>query len=270
VVDGRTLVKAGLRPPPPAAVGLDEGPAIDSFAAERSKDRSGPPTKCATRYSPSEGSEKIGSSAKKTIARIRSAIRPGDCGKAQASPALPEEQNQKERTFDVLPKPANLISYRQTREGATTTVALKDGWKLTGLVKALPDDIKAGEFVGIASTPTTAAGDHSLEVMIFSPDLNGAGKGSYAWLLGAKGAMTSATVSYAVKNADGRTLTISYHGLERRIAIAEGTPVVTFAGASRTELTAGASVFIPTERSADGILTARLVIVDAKEVVPPM
>jgi len=29
VVDGRTLVKAGLRPPPPAAKGLDKGPAID-------------------------------------------------------------------------------------------------------------------------------------------------------------------------------------------------------------------------------------------------
>jgi hypothetical protein len=158
----------------------------------------------------------------------------------------------------------------KTREGATTAVALKDGWKLTGLVKALPDDIKAGEFVGIASTPTTAAGDHSLEVMIFPPDLNDAGEGNYAWLLGAKGAMTSATVSYAVKSPDGRTLTISYHGLERRIAIAEGTPVVTFAGASRTELTAGASVLIPAEPSADGILTARLVIVDANGVVPPM
>src|ERR1700739_2535173 len=74
---------------PPAAVGLDEGPAIDSFAAERSKDRSGAPTKCATRYSPSEGSKKIGSPPEKTIARIRSAIRPRDCGKAQASPAPP-------------------------------------------------------------------------------------------------------------------------------------------------------------------------------------
>jgi hypothetical protein len=60
----------------------------------------------------------------------------------------------------------------KTHEGATIAVALKDGWKLTGLVKALPDDIKAGEFVGIASTPTTAPGDHSLEVMIFPPYLN--------------------------------------------------------------------------------------------------
>jgi len=169
----------------------------------------------------------------------------------------------------------------KTREGATTAVALKDGWKLTGLAKALPDDIKAGELVGIASTPTTAAGDHSIEVLIFPPVLDGASEGAYAWVLGTQDVMTawvlgtqdvvtSATVSYAVKNPDGRTLTVSYHGLESRIAIAEGTPVVTFAGASRTELTAGTSVFIPAERSAGGALTAGFVIVGANGVVPPM
>ena len=46
----------------------------------------------------------------------------------------------------------------KTREGATTAVALKEGWELTGIAKAAPDDIKAGEFVGIASTPTAAGG----------------------------------------------------------------------------------------------------------------
>ena len=42
----------------------------------------------------------------------------------------------------------------KTREGATTAVALKDRWELTGVVKAAPDDIKPGAFVGIRSAPT--------------------------------------------------------------------------------------------------------------------
>jgi hypothetical protein len=92
--------------------GLDEGPAIDSFAAERSKDRSAPPTKCGTRFSPSEGPENrlFGQKRRSPESPRRSAR--GTVEKAHASPLSPQEQNQKERTFDVLPKPANLISYR--------------------------------------------------------------------------------------------------------------------------------------------------------------
>src|ERR1700685_3267899 len=54
----------------------------------------------------------------------------------------------------------------KTREGATTAVALKDGWDLTGVVKAAPDDIKPGVFVGIASAPTPAGVDAAEEALI--------------------------------------------------------------------------------------------------------
>ena len=155
----------------------------------------------------------------------------------------------------------------KTGEGENIAVALKDDWKLEAISRAVPDDIKPGEFVGIASTPTTPAGDHSHELLIFSPVLDDASKCAYASVLRTRDAL-SATVSY--KNPDGRTLTVSYHGLERRLAIADDTTVLTLVRANRTELAVGAAVFLTAERSAAGALTAGLVIVDGDGALPPM
>src|SRR5260370_15232264 len=49
------------------------------------------------------------------------------------------EQNQKQRTFDVLPKPANLISYRQPEShcGRGRDRGARTG-SLTGTVRAVP------------------------------------------------------------------------------------------------------------------------------------
>jgi hypothetical protein len=158
----------------------------------------------------------------------------------------------------------------KTREGATTAVALKDGWELTGVAKAAPDDIKPGEFVGIASASTAAGGDATEEVLIFPAALEGAGEANHPWDLKPQSTLANAPIPYAVKNVDGRTLTVSYHGLEAKIAIADDTPVVTFAPAIRADLTAGATVFVPAERGSDGALAAGFVIVGANGVVPPM
>ena len=53
VVDGRPLVKAGLRPPPPAAAALTSGRPSTSRAAKRSTGRSGPPQTRAQPQPPS-------------------------------------------------------------------------------------------------------------------------------------------------------------------------------------------------------------------------
>jgi hypothetical protein len=155
----------------------------------------------------------------------------------------------------------------KTRDGATTAVALKDGWELTGIAKATPDDIRPGEFVGIASALTVAGGDAAVEVLIF-PD---GGEATYP--SGARppwNTLTEAAVPYAVTYVDGRTLTVSYHGREAKIAIADDTPVVSFAPAMRAEVTAGAPVFVPAERGSDGALASSFVVVGANGVVPPM
>jgi hypothetical protein len=158
----------------------------------------------------------------------------------------------------------------KTREGSTSVLTLKSGWKVTGVAAASADEIKPGDFVGIASLPKVAGGDGAVEVLIFPAALKGTGEGSYPWDLKPTSTMTNATVSNAVKDVDGRTVTVSYHGQEKKISIAVGTPVVTFAPATQADLTSGATVFVPAERSTDGTLATGFVVVGTNGVVPPM
>jgi len=158
----------------------------------------------------------------------------------------------------------------KTREGQTVDIALAEGWKISSVARAAVADIKPGDFVGIASLPTQDGGDGALEVVIFPPALKGTGEGSYGWDLKPNSTMTNATVADAVKSVNGRSVTVSYHGQEKKIAIPEGTPVVTFAPATEADLKPGAVVFIAAEKAADGAITAQRVVVGTNGVVPPM
>lgn len=157
----------------------------------------------------------------------------------------------------------------KTREGETVDVALADDWQVASVANAKVSDIKPGDYVGIASLPKEQGGDGALEVLIFPPALRGAGEGSFGWDLKPNSSMTNATVADAVKDVDGRTVTVSYHGNEKKISIPDGTPVVTIAPATKEDLVAGAVVFIPTEKASSGTVAHR-VIVGKNGVVPPM
>ena len=157
----------------------------------------------------------------------------------------------------------------KTREGETVDVALADGWKVASVATANVTDIKPGDFVGIASMPKQGGGDGALEVLIFPPAMKGTGEGSYGWDLKPDSSMTNATVADAVKGVDGRTVSVTYHGKEKKIAIPEGTPVVTIAPATKDDLVTGAVVFITAEKAATGPV-AHQVVVGKNGVVPPM
>jgi hypothetical protein len=159
----------------------------------------------------------------------------------------------------------------KTREGPEAAVALKPGWKVAGVAKASLEDIKPGDFVGIASLPTAAGGDGAIEVLVFPPSMKGTGEGSYPWDLKPKSTMTNATVTNAVKDVNGRNLTLSYSGgQEKKIAIPDGIPIVTFAPATEADLKPGAAVFVPAQRGDDGALAAGFVAVGKNGVDPPM
>jgi hypothetical protein len=158
----------------------------------------------------------------------------------------------------------------KTREGTDAKIMLKDDWKVSSVAKASIDDIKPGDFVGIASLPTASGGDGALEVLIFPASMKGTGEGSYAWDLKPNSSMTNATVADAVKSVDGHTVTVTYQGKEKKISIPEGTPVVTFAPAVEADIKAGATVFVPSEKAADGSMTSGRVLVGTNGVVPPM
>jgi hypothetical protein len=158
----------------------------------------------------------------------------------------------------------------KTREGPTSALALKPGWKVTGVAAASLGDIKPGDFVGIASLPTASSGDGAIEVLIFPPAMKGTGEGSYPWDLKPKSAMTNGTVLNAVKDVDGHTLTVSYKGQEKKISVPDGVPIVTFGPATEADLKPGATVFVPAQRGEDGSLATGFVVVGTNGVDPPM
>jgi hypothetical protein len=158
----------------------------------------------------------------------------------------------------------------KTREGPTSAVALKPGWKVTGVAAASLGDVKAGDFVGIASLPTASGGDGAIEVLIFPPAMKGTGEGNYPWDLKPKSAMTNGTVLNAVKDVDGRTLIVSYKGQEKKISVPDGVPIVTFGPATEADLKPGATVFVPAQRGEDGSLATGFVVVGTNGVDPPM
>jgi len=158
----------------------------------------------------------------------------------------------------------------KTREGQTVTIALAEGVMVSGVAAASISDIKSGDYVGIASLPTKDGGDGALEVLIFPPALKGAGEGSFGYDLKPNSSMTNGSVANAVKGVNGQTVTVTYHGQEKKIAIPEGTPVVTLAPATTADLKPGAIVFVPGEKGADGAIATQRVVVGTNGVVPPM
>jgi len=158
----------------------------------------------------------------------------------------------------------------KTREGTEQTVILKPDWKVRGIKKASVEDIKPGDFVGVASLPKADGGDGALEVLIFPAAMKGTGEGSRPWDLKPNSTMTNATVAKAVKAVDGHTITLPYQGKEKTISIAGDTPIVTFAPAGKADLVAGARVIVMGEKAPDGTVSAANVTVGTNGVVPPM
>jgi hypothetical protein len=100
--------------------------------------------------------------------------------------------------------------------------------------------------------------------------MKGAAEGSFGWDLKPNSTMTNATVSNAVKSVEGSTVTVTYHGQEKKIAIPTGTPVVTLTQATAEDVKPGAVVFVVAEKDADGKLSSGRLVVGKNGVVPPM
>ncbi|ENN84111.1 hypothetical protein RHSP_78624 [Rhizobium freirei PRF 81] len=158
----------------------------------------------------------------------------------------------------------------KSRDGDDVTVALKSGWQVDGVVQAAVSDIKPGDFVGIASQPTSSGINGAIEVVIFPASMKGTGEGDRPWDSAPNGSMTNATVANAVTSVNGPTLTLTYKGGERKINIPKGTPVVTLAAATKNDLKPGAGVFITGERSGDSTVSANRVAVGLNGTTPPM
>ncbi len=157
-----------------------------------------------------------------------------------------------------------------TRDGATVSLDLADGWTILGVAKASMADIKQGTFIGTATMPDAQDAMKAVEVVVFPDKMRGTGEGYYPWDLEPKSMMTNATVTHAVKGVDGQTVTLAYKGGEKKVAIGDGTPVVQIVAGDKADLTSGAKVFISTPSVADGKLAKGVILVGKDGVTPPM
>ncbi|WP_210485757.1 hypothetical protein [Microvirga antarctica] len=181
--------------------------------------------------------------------------------------ALSAETQRVRGTIESLDGSVLLV---KSREGPALSIALNSDWTVSSVAKAAMSDIKPGDYIGTASVPKGDNGAEALEVLIFPAAMKGTGEGSFAWDLAPNSTMTNATVANAVTGVDGQKLVLSYKGNEKTVVIPDGTPIVTFAPAQKTDMVPGAPIFISAQRDDAGKLSAGRVVVGTKGVAPPM
>jgi hypothetical protein len=158
----------------------------------------------------------------------------------------------------------------KSRDGQQMTIALAPNFTVAAVVKKNLADIKAGDYVGAASTKGTDGKLHAIEVLIFPEALRGAAEGERPWDLVPDSLMTNATVAGIASAAQGQALKVTYKGGESEIVVAPDTPVVTFAPGDASLLKPGAAIFIGALKKPDGSLSAARVNAEKDGVKPPM
>ena len=158
----------------------------------------------------------------------------------------------------------------QDNEGKSFHLTLGDAWRVGGIIPANLTDIKQGTFIGTANVEGSD-GNKALEVVVFPEAMRGTGEGNYGWDLKPKSSMTNATVKSEVEGVDGRTLSLSYKGGEKKVVIPPGTPIVTVGAATQEDVKPGAKVFVSGEPTGDGTMLSKGFIAVGKEgAIPPM
>jgi hypothetical protein len=156
----------------------------------------------------------------------------------------------------------------KTREGPEQKIAMKAGWKVSGIKRASVDDIKPGDFVGVGSMPKSNGPNDAIQVLIFPASMKGTGEGDRPWDAKPNTDMTNATVSNAVKAVNGHTITLAWQGKEKTISIPDGTQIVTLSPATKDDLKPGAGVIVSAEKASDGSVSGGQVSVGLDGITP--
>jgi hypothetical protein len=164
----------------------------------------------------------------------------------------------------------NVLSI-QSRDGQTITIKLDDDFSATRVVKASLEDIKLNSFVGTAALPLPDGTMKALEVHIFPEAMRGSGEGFRDFDLQPKSTMTNAAVTGMVNNTDGRVLTLTYKGGEKKVIVPTNAPVVTFESGKKEDIKPGIGIIVfGAEKLPDDTLRARRIIIGSNGVNPPM
>lgn len=158
----------------------------------------------------------------------------------------------------------------KARSGEDVKLHIASDVNVSGITKISLADINPGSFVGATTVPGPDGGANAVEVHVFPESMRGTGEGSRPYDLKPNSSMTNATVSESVVGNDGHTLLVKYKDGEKKVFVADNTPVVTFVPGDRSDLKAGAKVIAFMKQLPDGSFETNRVSVGRDGLTPPM
>ncbi|WP_027565347.1 hypothetical protein [Bradyrhizobium sp. URHA0013] len=158
----------------------------------------------------------------------------------------------------------------KARSGEDVKLHIASDVNVSGITRISLGDIKPGSFVGATTVPGPDGGANAVEVHVFPESMRGTGEGSRPYDLKPNSSMTNATVSESVVGNDGHTLLVKYKDGEKKVFVADNTPVVTFVPGDKSDLKAGAKVIAFMKQLPDGSFETNRVSVGRDGLTPPM
>jgi len=188
---------------------------------------------------------------------------------AFAGAALAQKAHVERIRGDIVSLQGDILTVHR-RSGDTVSVEVKPDVTLSALKPMKLSDIKVGTYVGL---PATAGADGKLTasaVLVFPEAARGTKEGHFAYDFGPTSTMTNANLDTIVTGTDGRNFTVSYKGGSNTVTVPENVPVVTFAPATRADLTSGKKVVLVASPGEHGVFEAQVLFVEKDGVVPPL
>lgn len=174
-----------------------------------------------------------------------------------------------QRVRGAIESLANGVLTVKTADGKDVAVKIPDNYKVAAVVKKSLSDIKPGDYIGTAAMPKADGSLEAIEVTIFPEAQRGTGEGFRPYDLRPNSTMTNANVTSAVDAVDGRTLTLTFKGGEKKVIVPKDAPVVTYTPATHDDVKPGVFVSINANKADDGTLSVDHFNIGRDGVVPP-
>ena len=158
----------------------------------------------------------------------------------------------------------------KSRSGENVKLRIAPDVNVSGITRNSLADIKPGSFIGATTVPGPDGGQNAVEVHVFPESMRGTGEGSRPWDLKPNSSMPNATVAESVVGNDGHTLLVKYKDGEKKVFVADNTPVVAFVPSDKSELKPGAKVIAFMKQLPDGSCETSRVCVGRDGLTPPM
>jgi hypothetical protein len=170
---------------------------------------------------------------------------------------------------DIVSLQGDMLTVHR-RSGDTVSIDVKPDVGVSALKAISLADIKPGSYVGAAAKADGDGKMTAVSVLVFPDAARGTNEGHFPYDFGPSSTMTNANVDTVVTANDGRELKLSYKGGTKVVTVPANAPVVTFAPATRADLTAGKKVFVLTTPTKQGVFEAHVLLVEKDGVVPPL